>query len=160
MECLDYRRIADEEEIREQIRELRNQKKLEEMQALIISAEDVIRFVRSPLGKRMEEASLKGNLDREQPFVMAMDAEEINKDWGEGERVLVQGIIDAYFAEDDGLVLVDYKTDQVKPWEEKRLVELYHTQLDNYKEALEKLLNVRVKEKYIYSFTLGKAIRV
>lgn len=160
MECLDYRRIADEEEIREQIRELRNQKKLEEMQALIISAEDVIRFVRSPLGKRMEEASLKGNLVREQPFVMAMDAEEINKDWGEGERVLVQGIIDAYFAEDDGLVLVDYKTDQVKPWEEKRLVELYHTQLENYKEALEKLLNVRVKEKYIYSFTLGKAIRV
>ena len=57
-------------------------------------------------------------------------------------------------------MLVDYKTDRVKPWEEKKLVDLYHTQIENYREALEKLLNVKVKEKYIYSFSLGKAIQV
>ncbi len=160
MEGLDYRRVSTKEEIQGQIQEMAAHKRLEEGQAISISVTDVLRFVQSPLGKRMKEASLKGNLVREQPFVMAMDAEEIDPAWGEGERVLVQGIIDAYFAEEDGLVLVDYKTDRVKPWEEKKLVDLYHTQIENYREALEKLLNVKVKEKYIYSFSLGKAIQV
>ena len=35
-------------------------------------------------------------------------------DWDSDERILIQGIIDAWFEEDDGLVLVDYKTDRGK----------------------------------------------
>ena len=158
MECLDYHRVSKEEEIREQIQKLTAEKKMEERQAESISIEDVMIFLRSPLGKRMEAASLRGRLVREQPFVMAVDAKEIQPEWKDGGRVLVQGIIDAYFEEEDGLVLVDYKTDQVKAWEEQNLVRLYHTQLENYQEALEKLLHVKVKEKYIYSFALGKEI--
>ena len=89
-----------------------------------------------------------------------MGAAELNQGWPKEEPVLVQGIIDAYFLEEEEIVLVDYKTDKVRPGEEKRLIELYHIQLEDYARALERLLNKKVKETYIYSFTLGKAIEL
>ena len=68
----------------------------------------------------------------------------------------MQGIIDVYFEEEDGLVVLDYKTDQVRQAEE--LVERYHAQLDYYAKALEQMTQKKVKEKVIYSFTLRKEI--
>ena len=84
-------------------------------------------------------------------------------EWGTGAEnesrcMLVQGIIDAYFLEGDEIVLVDYKTDRVRRGEEQKLVDLYHTQLEDYAQALHRMTGRRVKEKYIYSFTLKKEI--
>ena len=56
------------------------------------------------------------------------------------ETVLVQGIIDAYFIEDDEIVLVDYKTDKVSPGGEQDLIDLYHIRLEDYAAALERML--------------------
>ena len=72
--------------------------------------------------------------------------------------ILVQVIIDVYFEEEDGLVVLDYKTDRVS--DEKELVDKYHAQLDYYAKALEQLTEKKVKEKLIYSFALGKEIRL
>ena len=72
--------------------------------------------------------------------------------------ILVQGIIDVYFEEADGLVLLDYKTDKVRRAAD--LVEKYHAQLEYYAKALHRLLEKPVKEKWIYSFTLGEEIRL
>ena len=93
---------------------------------------------------------------QEQPFVLGVKAEEIYPDGEDGETILVQGIIDAYFEEEDGLVVLDYKTDRVRAGEELR--EKYHAQLEYYAEALEKLLLKPVKEKIIYSFALRQEI--
>jgi ATP-dependent helicase/nuclease subunit A len=62
------------------------------------------------------------------------------------------------FEEEDGLVLMDYKTDRVSEAEE--LVKRYHTQLEYYAQALERLTHKKVKEKLIYSFALHKVIAV
>lgn len=159
MECLDYEKVSSEAQIEGQIKKLLEKKKMEEAQAKSIRIKDISDFARSPLGKRMGMAFIQGKLFREQPFVMEAQASCINENWGE-EKILVQGIIDAYFWEDNEIVLIDYKTDRIKPWEEHLLAERYHTQLENYQEALEKMLSAKVKEKYIYSFTLGKAVKV
>ena len=74
------------------------------------------------------------------------------------ETILVQGIIDAYFIEDGKIILVDYKTDRVRKGQEQKLIDLYHVQLEDYAEALERMTGMKVKEKFIYSFTLQKEI--
>ena len=58
--------------------------------------------------------------------------------------------------EADGLVIVDYKTDRVK--EEAELTARYHSQLELYAKALEQITDKKVKETWIYSFSLEKAI--
>lgn len=159
MECLDYSRTSSIEEIREQIKELLQQKKLKEKEAEYVRPGDIFTFVTSPLGQRMKTAFETRLLFREQPFVIARKAGELNPGW-EGESVLVQGIMDAYFIENGELILVDYKTDKVRKGEEQVLTERYRNQLLDYGEALSRAAGKPVKEMYIYSFGLGKALEV
>ena len=158
MECLEYSKTDTSQNLKEQIEELVQNQKLSEVEAKCVRVSDIRGFVECDLGQRMKAAALKGRLFREQPFVISRSAAEIDESWDESERVLVQGIIDAYFLEDEEIVLVDYKTDYVRRGEEKKLIERYHTQLEDYGQALERMTRRRVKEKYIYSFALKKAI--
>ncbi|MFR5151961.1 MAG: hypothetical protein ACLTER_22840 [Ruminococcus sp.] len=105
---------------------------MSEAEAECIRISDIQSFVNGTLGQRMKAAALSGLLFREQPFVISRSAAEIDEAWDSQERVLVQGIIDAYFLEGDEIVLVDYKTDRVRRGEEQKLVDLYHTQLEDY----------------------------
>jgi len=106
----------------------------------------------------MRQASLQGTCFAEQPFVLGMKAKEIYAQSDSEEYVLVQGIIDVYFEEEDGLILLDYKTDKVL--REQDLVDRYHAQLDYYAQALTRLTGKYVKEKIIYSFALQSEIEV
>lgn len=76
------------------------------------------------------------------------------------ELVLVQGIIDVYLEEADGLVLIDYKTDHVRKGQEELLRKRYKAQMDYYQKALEQMTGKTVKERIIYSLALQEEIRV
>ncbi len=117
---------------------------------------DILAFYNSDTGKRMKAAHDAGKLHREAPFMLGIEANKIDAEFPESERVLIQGIIDVWFEEDDGLVLLDYKTDKVR--EGRELVDRYSVQLDYYQKALEKITHKKVKERIIYSFTLGETI--
>ena len=115
-------------------------------------------FIRSALGRRMADAAAKGVLYLEQPFMMGVPASTIDEKQTSEELVMVQGIIDAFFIEEDHIILVDYKTDAVGKGRERELIQKYQTQLDYYAQALERLAGKKVSEKIIYSFALGKEI--
>ncbi len=72
------------------------------------------------------------------------------------ELVVIQGIIDAYFEDDGELILVDYKTDRT--WSSRVLLDHYKRQLDYYERALTQLTGKKVREKWIYSLTMQRAI--
>ena len=118
----------------------------------------IMDFMNSDVAKRMVEAKGKNCLYKEQPFVLSVPANRVNLAFPEEEQILVQGIIDVFFEEQDGLVVLDYKTDQVST--ETELIKRYKTQLDYYGEALEKLTGKKVKEKLIYSFALKKSVPI
>ncbi len=62
-----------------------------------------------------------------------------------------------YFIEDEEIVLVDYKTDYVRHGEEQNLIDLYHMQLEDYAQALERMLQKKVKETlYLFIYTWEK----
>lgn len=155
---LDYTKCEKKSQISEQIRSLTEQKKLTPEEANSLWLNDLFKFVQSPLGQRMKRASLAGKLFREQPFVMEIRADEADSSWDSEETLLIQGMIDAYFEEEDELVLVDYKTDRVEKPEE--LVEKYKKQLNYYAEALERLTGKKVREQFIYSVRLSMEICV
>lgn len=113
----------------------------------------------------MAEAARAGKLYKEQPFVMGLPASRLGGAFPSEEMVLIQGIIDVFFEEEDGFVVLDYKTDAVSTPEE--LVKRYQVQLDYYSEALEQISGYPsekgskpVKERILYSFKLGREITV
>ena len=123
-------------------------------EAAAVRISDIRRFLESDIGLRMERAEEGGRLHREQPFVLGVPAHEIRSCWQSEELVLVQGIIDAWFEEDDGIVIVDYKTDRVRTMQ--TLAGRYHIQLEAYAKAVARLTGKTVKECGIYSFCLGR----
>lgn len=115
----------------------------------------LLSFFTSPLGKRMLAAPQTA---KEWPFSMLYDANRVYDHVETGEKLFLQGIIDTAFREDDGWVLVDYKTDRVANGDELR--KRYASQLTIYREALATLTGEPVKETYIYSFRLREAVPI
>lgn len=158
LELLDFTVDYDVENLTAAVQQLRQEGRLTDEMAECIRPKDILRFLGCRSGRRMADAARNGKLYKEQPFVLSVDASEIYPEDCSGEKILVQGIIDVYFEEPDGLVVLDYKTDKVRTGNE--LKEKYHAQLDYYAQALEQLTEKPVKEKIIYSFTLGEEIEV
>ena len=122
----------------------------------LINTNDIRAFLNTGLWKRMREALVRGDLYREQPFIMGRKASLIFPEGPDDETVQIQGIIDAFFEEDDALVVMDYKTDNVH--NEGTLVRRYKKQLELYSDALEQIFRKKVKERMIYSVKLDKEI--
>lgn len=115
-------------------------------------------FFESSLGRRMCLAAREDRLYKERQFTIMVPLVEVDDQWGEEspEQVLVQGIIDAYFINENGNIeIVDYKTDRgVLPMEQ------YGRQLSYYAATLERLTHKKVEQCYVYAFTHKKAIPV
>lgn len=124
-----------------------------------IQVKDIVKFTETELFKRMKAAHHRGELFREQKFLMGMPAKEINGSKSESEEtMIIQGIIDACFIEDEKYVIMDYKTDRVSSLDE--LAKRYHVQLECYQAAVKQITGADVKEMIIYSVHLGDEIRI
>lgn len=170
LELHDFSKEYTEKLLKEEIEQFYQAGRLSKEMADCIRTKDILAFLNSESGRRMTQAASAGKLWKEQPFVLGVNASEIYPEIYQSiqsstqesdenlkeETILVQGIIDVWFEEDDGLVVLDYKTDRVR--NASQLKELYHAQLDYYAQALEQLLQKPVKEKIIYSFTLKEEI--
>ena len=186
MECYDF---ASEKSVYEQMEAMEKEEKITADMRALVKEQIVADFVSSETGRRMALAQRGGALYREKPFVMGFTEEELeNYGFGVGSNTdsceniyektdsdqekeeqkkvrheedltLIQGIIDVFWIEKDGIVLLDYKTDRVQ--QAKELIDRYETQLKLYADALERVFAARklkVKEILIYSFSLEQLI--
>ena len=131
---------------------------LEEEELALIHKEQLETFLSSTLGECFKKAYLEKRLFREKHFMRALPYHSLFPERAEEDEVLLQGIIDAFIVEDDGIILVDYKTDRVKSEEELR--ERYRKQIMLYSDALEAILGKKVKRRVLYSFYLGKEVEL
>ena len=124
----------------------------------LLNQEKLKKFLDSPLGQLFAKAYKENTLYREQHFMQEVEYEKLfPEDGGDDvEKVILQGIIDAFIMEEEGIILVDYKTDRVKDGEELR--NRYQKQIDLYSEALEQILGKKVKRRDLYSFSLGEEV--
>lgn len=160
---LDFDRVGSVAEIKKQIEELVLNKSLTEKEAKVIRYTKIFNFFKSDLGKRILKAHEEGRMvHRELPFfteISSLDINpELNKEIYQNEKIRLQGIIDGFFKEEDGIVLFDYKTDYLEEGNEDEIIERYMVQMKYYKEALEKVTESRVKEVYLYLFALDKEV--
>ncbi len=160
LEELNFADAAGSQKLNAQIERLLEAGKMTREEIDLIDKRKIVRLSGSVLGKRMAKAEQEGNLYREQQFVLGVMASEIKESWSNEEMVLIQGIIDAFFYEDEAIILVDYKTDYVPEDHAEILVDKYKIQLDYYAQALERMTQKKVKEKILYSFWLQKGIRI
>ena len=117
-------------------------------------------FLFSEQGEKIRKMDEAGKVKKELPFTVGLPVSLINQDTEAEDTVVVQGVIDACADMGDHLCLIDYKTDRIKEGEEQQLLDRYGNQMLYYKAALEQILEKRVSEIYLYSFSLKKFISV
>lgn len=166
LECLDFAGLPDFAEekqglyfVKQQIDALCALGRMQEADAKRLNWKQLLGFLQSDTAKRMRVAAEQGTLEREKPFVMSVPANLVWEESRPEEEVLIQGIIDVFWEEADGIVLLDYKTDHVDNAQE--LVHRYKKQLELYADALSRFSGEKpVKEILIYSFALAETIRL
>lgn len=117
-----------------------------------LSIDNAAAFFDSEIGRRAVRAAAAGRLRKEKEFIFSMDmADETS--------TIVQGVIDCYFEEDDGLVLIDYKNSFMGAGRtEEDIRRSYAGQIDLYRRALESATGKPVKEAYLFLFDTGKLV--
>ena len=163
MECYDFTSDLPAET---QVANMRKVGRITKELCDLVRISIINKFLATETGARMKAAALRNELYREKPFVMGFtEAELAEAGFGDAgaledsDLTLIQGIIDVFWIEEDGIVLLDYKTDYVGKPEE--LVMRYAAQMELYAKALERVFEdsgKKVKEKLIYAFRFGEVI--
>ena len=168
MECFAF---SSKEGVKKQLDKMEENGKITPDMRALVKYSAVEHFADSYVGARMAAAEAAKKLYREKPFVMGFTEEELERfGFGnalsgqggyrqDGDLTLIQGIIDAFWIEEDGIVLLDYKTDRVET--AKELTDRYEMQMRLYAEALGRVFSaqkLKVKEILIYSFRLETLI--
>lgn len=145
-----------------QINQMEMSGRLNEQEKKAVWIADLCDFYLSDLGRRMVLAEKKGELKREQQFLLGVSPKELYPDIKapEDEILMIQGVIDAWFYENGNIILVDYKTDRVNAGEEQLLEKRYGGQIFQYARALQMITGRKVKEAWIYSFSLKRPIPI
>ena len=166
MEVLDFEKVNTESEIKAQIQDLVKRRIITEKESQVLSPRKIMRFFKSPIAKRMLSSKF---VKREQKIYTQIKMNDIylndeifknNRETYENESVMLRGVIDLYFEEDDGLVILDYKTDFVDENNKKEIIHKYKKQIEIYADVLSKLTGKKVKEKYLYLFGIDKQVKV
>ena len=145
------------EKIKSLIQNLEMNQIITEKESKAINPYKILQFTKSEIWNQLKNAK---EYYQEKPFYINVPANQIY-DEDIKENILVQGIIDLYFVNENGqVVLVDYKTDYVENGNEIELVDKYKSQLNLYKQALENALGTKVDKVYIYSVYLDKEIEI
>lgn len=141
-----------------------------------VSPDQIETFYTNELGRRLIDSSWKL---REMPFSYMLPAGEAyggldymnkavtelshgNNNEGFSEGVLIQGVIDCLFREEDRIILLDYKTDSVLEHQGglEALKEKYRFQLELYSKALHDILGEPISEIWLYFFDGGHAVKL
>ena len=152
---LDEHKKYTKEMLQQMIDEFVQKRIITPLEGKSINMYKLYSYTKSELFRQLSKAR---EVYKEQPFYINLTSDEI---YGNGlnDNILVQGIIDLYYIDEDGkVVLVDYKTDYVEDGKEFELIEKYKKQLEIYKRALNEALGQDVDKCYIYSVYLEKLI--
>ncbi|MCL1807537.1 MAG: UvrD-helicase domain-containing protein [Oscillospiraceae bacterium] len=158
LQFADFQRCAQPGGAEAERSRLLSQELLTPEQAGAVDIEAVTSFFQTPRGNTLLTAE---GLRREQKFSLLVQNGFLpGFHLPEGEKVLLQGVIDCFYHNGDGIVLLDFKTDRVKPGAEEHRAERYRTQMEAYAAALEAMFGKPVREKVLVFLSTGREVYV
>jgi len=155
MQYLDFERTGSGQEIADQIRELVEREYIDQMQADAVNPERLLAFFQSELGREVVAA----HPHREFKFSLLVPAQTYFPG-AEGEKVLLQGVVDCWFETSEGITVLDFKSDRVDESTVQQRARDYQPQLEAYTKALSELTERPVVRRLLWFFGVNRAIEV
>ena len=156
MQYIRYEACGTPEGVRDELDRLAANGLLTAEQRTMVDERRIAKFFASPIGLRLRDGT---PYLREFKFSILDDGRNFKAELA-GEQVLLQGVVDCALLEDDGITVVDFKTDYVTTENLDAVVARYRPQVDTYADALERIYGKKVKKAYLYFFRLGEFVEV
>lgn len=151
LQYIRYENCGSTEAVQQEVARLVEQGFLTEEQGSLVSCERIACFFASPLGQKLRNGT---PYLREFKFSILDDGRHYGDDL-EGEQVLLQGVVDCALLEEDGITVVDFKTDHVNEESVAQVAQGYRAQVQTYGEALSRIYEMPIKAQYLYFFRLN-----
>lgn len=151
MQYIRYENCGSTESVQKELHRLVAEGFLTEEQGSMVDSLQIAAFFETPVGKRLTGGA---PCLREFKFSILDDAARYGEGL-EGEQVLLQGVVDCALLEEDGITVLDFKTDYVTEDTAADAVARYRIQVQTYADALTRIYRKPVKECMLYFFRLG-----
>lgn len=169
MQLLDFSKFDTEdvskirEEVKLQINSFveKNIMSLDEAETIKINW--IVKFIQSDIFKEIYIANKSEKLFKEKAIDYNIKLKNLFKDENieEDEKIMVVGIIDLFFENENGeIILLDYKTDYVTKENLEEVKSRYKVQLDLYKSAIEDISGKKVAKKGLYLFGINEFVEI
>jgi len=147
---------TDLDSIRREVATMAEEQLISAEQAELVDCEKLLAFFTSPIGKKLRNSK---EVLREFKFSLLDAADRYYPDTA-GEQVLLQGVVDCAIVEEDGITVLDFKTDYVTDETLKTVADRYTAQVKAYAQALERIYEKPVKSALLYLFTINEFVSV
>lgn len=159
LQVLDFSKCETVNGLEEEFERLVNEAVFTKKQLSIIKKELIVGLFETDIGKRMIKAYKMEEFKREVYYMESVPGTLVDPMVEDDTTVIIQGVIDAYFKEEDGFVLVDYKSERVQPGKESGAVKKHISQIERYRSVMTKN-GLPVKEAYVIFLQTGKAVAI
>ena len=154
MQYIAYEKCTNESEIRAELSRLTEKGFLTEEQTKAVNTRKLLHFFTSDIGRK-----LCNGVPYLREFKYSILDSGIQYDPSlKGEQILLQGVVDCALLEKDGITVIDFKTDYVTEETLSEVISRYRSQIQTYAEALERIYELPVKERYLYLFHLEQFV--
>ncbi len=151
LQYINYGACENEATVAAELRRLVQQQFISEEQARLVDSRKIAAFFASDLGKMLRDP--QSHVEREFKFSILEDGEAYDPALA-GEKVLLQGVVDCALIEDDGITVIDFKTDFVTEQTISAVTERYRPQVQAYADALRRIFRKEIKESLLYFFCM------
>ena len=155
MQYIRYDRCGNEAQVRKEISRLVDKQYITKDQGDLIPVDAICQFFSTDLGRKMQQCQV----EREFKFSLLEDAGNYDPALS-GEQILLQGVVDCLLVEEDGVTVLDFKTDYVTEETLAQLVERYRPQVQTYADAVSRIFERPVKASLLYFFHNGMFVKL
>ena len=156
MQYIRYEACTDAGRVEEELSRLESEGFLTARQVRAVNRAWIASFFQTELGRRLQTGI---DVLREFKFSLLADGEMLQEELA-GEKLLLQGVVDCCLTEGEGLTVLDFKTDRVRPGGEAAAAARYAVQVQTYGRALSRIFGRPVKALLLYFFQTGGLIRI
>ena len=129
---------------------------LKEDQRKVLVPRKIANFFETDLGRKLLEGT---PYVREFKFSI-LDDGKYYANGLDGEQVLLQGVVDCALLEEDGITVIDFKTDRVSEDTAQAVADRYRIQVETYANALTRIYQKKVKAAYLYFFSMNDFVKL
>ncbi len=161
-EKIDFKKVVTLESVENCVKDLLLSNKITDEEYNVIDIQKVYNFFELDLFERIFKSK---NIYKEQIFTLGLPFKEVYPDITESgvdidKNIIVKGMIDCFFEEEDGCVLIDFKTDLVTEDTIDTVAELYRIQLELYARAIKQGFGKDVTEIYLYFYSVNRLYKL